>query len=596
RDSIASVKGTVFAVSAGIGGSVVSVVEGSVAVRQPGRDVLLRPGQQAASNTALATSVVQAVAWSPSADEYLELLASFVKIEGQLAASFSAEQRNASALLAYLPAGAFAYGAIPNIGGRLGTALALAEEQSSESATFGRWWNSETGELLRQMVNRLQSVSALLGDEVVFCASAAAPDKAVPMVMARVKPGQQAELKVALDSLFAVSGEAAFPYSVSGDLMVVSSTPEDLTWALGQLQHGALSPFAAAIGERYRRGTGWLMALDPPAMIAMSPREDAPPAEIAEMVGMKYMFVEQRAPTGVEENELTLVFDGQRKGMASWLADAGGGGVAEYLPADSLLAGYVSMREPGQLFQEFTAMMLERDESFASRLAEIDEKLGTGFMTNLTSALGNEAVFTVNGFSVAGPRWTIAALAYNQQVIDDSLRKFMDAYNAQLGPDDQSKRIVFGQENVGGRVWNTMTGGEFPAGVTWSYDQGYLVAASDRATAELAIATRNGGSALVWSQDFQRQLPASASIHPSAFAWLNTKGEFGKFSTLAPSPTVAKLLSERDPVLVVFDGKNDEIHAASRARLPGLILDVMLVNSLAGTREQLQTLDASGGP
>ena len=172
----------------------------------------------------------------------------------------------------------------------------------------------------------------------------------------------------------------------------------------------------------------------------------------------------------------------------------------------------------------------------------------------------------------------------------------MDAYNAQLGPDDQNKRIVFGQENVGGRVWNTMTGGEFPAGVTWSYDQGYLVAASDRATAELAIATRNGGSALVWSQDFQRQLPASASIHPSAFAWLNTKGEFGKFSTLAPSPTVAKLLSERDPVLVVFDGKTDEIHAASRARLPGLILDVMLVNSLAGTREQLQTLDASGGP
>ena len=57
RDSIASVKGTVFAVSAGLGGSVVSVVEGSVAVSQPGREVLLSPGQQAASNPALASSV-----------------------------------------------------------------------------------------------------------------------------------------------------------------------------------------------------------------------------------------------------------------------------------------------------------------------------------------------------------------------------------------------------------------------------------------------------------------------------------------------------------------------------------------------------------
>src|SRR5262249_21747368 len=85
RDSIASVKGTVFAVSAGMAGSVVSVVEGSVAVNQPGRDVLLSPGHQAASNPALATSVAQAVSWSPNADEYLQILASFAKIERQMA-------------------------------------------------------------------------------------------------------------------------------------------------------------------------------------------------------------------------------------------------------------------------------------------------------------------------------------------------------------------------------------------------------------------------------------------------------------------------------------------------------------------------------
>jgi hypothetical protein len=71
--------------------------------------------------------------------------------------------------------------------------------------------------------------------------------------------------------------------------------------------------------------------------------------------------------------------------MASWLADAGSGGAAEYLPADSLLAGYVSMQEPWQLFQEFTVLMTKNEESFASSLAEVEEKLGAGFIANLTA-------------------------------------------------------------------------------------------------------------------------------------------------------------------------------------------------------------------
>ena len=45
--------------------------------------------------------------------------------------------------------------------------------------------------------------------------------------------------------------------------------------------------------------------------------------------------------------------------------------------------------------------------------------------------------------------------------------------------------------------------------MTWTYDQGYLVAGSDRGVAERAIATRNGGSPLVWSPAFLGQLPSS---------------------------------------------------------------------------------------
>jgi len=589
RDSIASVKGTVFAVSAGMGGSVVSVVEGAVAVDQPGRNVVLSPGQQAASNPALATSVEEAIAWSPESEAYLELLGSFAKIERQLAELSPGELRGDSALLAYLPAGGFVYGAVPNLGGKIGQALLLAEQQALENAAFAAWWNSETGLELRQIVDRVQVVSTLLGDEVVFCVGSAGPGSEVPMVISRVQPGRRAELASALEGLFAGTNEPVPAYSVTDELMVVSNSPDELAWALGHLGQGAGSPFAAAIGDRYRRGAGWLMAVDAAPVIEMASGDDAPPIELAAMAGVKYLFLERRAPAGAEENEVTLVFQGARKGMASWLADAGSGGAAEYLSTDALFAGYVSMREPSQLFQEFTALMAKEHESFEADMAQVSDTFGPGYLEDLTAALGTEAAFALNGFSVNGPTWVVAALVYNPPIIDSSLRKLMDTFNAELAPDEQDKRILFEQENAGGRVWSTMKAGGLPFGVTWTYDRGYLVAASDRASAERAIATRNGGAQLVWSPEFLDQLPSSAGIHPAAFGWLNAKGALGLFSGLTQSPALKELLAARDPALVVFDGTADRIHAASRARLSGLIMDVMLLESLSGTRERLES-------
>ncbi|HET9480634.1 MAG TPA: FecR domain-containing protein, partial [Candidatus Polarisedimenticolia bacterium] len=444
RDSIASVKGTVFAVSAGMGGSVVSVVEGSVAVNQPGREVVLRPGEQAASIPALASSVSEAVSWSPEAEYYLQLLGSLAKIERELA-NFPAELRTNSALLSYLPAGAVVYGTVPNPGVTIGRALALAEEQSAQNATFGAWWNSETGRLLRQLADRVQSVNPLLGDEIVFCASIPGlpgGNEPVPMVMARVQPGKRLDLASALEGLFAEAGESPAAYSVSDDLMVVSDSPSDLAWALAHLGQGAGSPFAAAIGERYRRGVGWLVGMDAPPLVRMASGDDAPPIEFAGMIGMKYLFLEQRAPAGAVENEVTFAFQEARTGMASWLADAGSGGAAEYLPADVLLAGYVSTREPLQLFEELTAQITKAEPDFERGLATLDEKLGAGFIQSLTAALGTEAALALTGLSTSGPMWVMATVANNPAVIDSSLQKLVETFNAELGPDEQGKRIV----------------------------------------------------------------------------------------------------------------------------------------------------------
>ena len=580
RDSIASVKGTIFAVSAGMGGSVVSVVEGSVEVNQPGSERLLTPGQQAASTPALTTSVAQAISWSPDAPYYLELLGSLAKIERELA-NVPAVLRTQSTMLPYLPGGAMVYGAIPNPDLTIALALSLADDQSVQNSTFGAWWNSETGQQLRQMTDRLQSVSRLLGDEIVFCVSNG-PDGPTPIVMARVQSGMRAPLMSALEGLFAAAGETPAAYSVSDELMVVSNSSTHLTWALGQLSQGATSPFAAAIGDRYKRGIGWLIAIDAPPMIAAATEDDAPPIELAGMIGMKYLFLEQRAPAGAVENEVTFAFNGPRTGMGSWLADAGSGGAAEYLPADVLVAGYVSTREPFQLFEEFTAQITRSEPDFVTNLATLEEKLGAGFVQNLTAALGTEAAVALTGVSTSGPTWMMASLVNNPAVIDSSIQKLVDVFNAELSADEQSKRLVLTRENVNGRIWQTMKPEGLPVGITWTYDQGYLVAGSDRGAAERAIATRNGGSPLVWSPAFLGQLPSTAGLHPSAFGWVNAKGALGILSLFAQNPALSELLNGRDPILVVFDGKSDLIHGASRTRITGMIMDAMLLQSLSG--------------
>jgi hypothetical protein len=402
--------------------------------------------------------------------------------------------------------------------------------------------------------------------------------------MAAVQPGRRAELSSALEGLFAAAGESPAAYSVSDDLVVVSNSPSHLAWALAHLGQGAGSPFGAAIAERYRRGVGWLVGMDAPPLVRMASGDDAPPIEFASMIGMKYVFVEQRAPAGAEENEVTFAFQGTRTGMGSWLADAGSGGAAEYLPADALVAGYVSTREPLQLFEEFTAQITRAEPEFERGLAEMDEKLGAGFIQDLTAALGTEAALAVTGFSLSGPTWVMASLANNPSVIDSSVRQLVDTFNAELGSDEQSKRIVLQQESAGGRTWNTMRPGGLPVAIVWTYDRGYLVAASDRGAAERAIATRNGGSALVWSPDFLGQLPSSAGLHPSAFAWLNAKEALGILSAVTSNPALGELVTGRDPILVVFDGTPEQIHAASRTRISGLIMDVMLLERMGSAK------------
>jgi len=584
RDSIASVKGTIFAVSTGMSGSLVTVVEGTVQVTQPGTDKMLTRGQQAASNPGLAaTSAGDAVAWSANSEKYLALLGDFATLEKKFAALPTPALRTQPKLLQYLPANPLVYGAIPNLNGTLQQALTLADQQAGDSAVFQEWWSSGSGAKLKDTLNRMQSVFPMVGDEIVFVLSAngsGGSTAKVPAVIAQVLPGEQAGLTTALAGLPGVQ------FKVTDQLLLVSDSTADLQWLEANLGQGASSAFAAAITQRYQQGVGWLIAVD---LADLPKNQGARPAHtVLDAQAMKYLFFEQRTAQGVEENRATLAFKGARTGFASWIASKGAGGAAEYITSDAVLAFSASTLTSSQMYQELVARISQVNPEFPAKLQEIQTKLGVNIADDVASALGTDFAFGIETPTLPVPGWVMTAEVYKPASVDASIAKLAAAFNAELGAANRSKSIVVGQETANGQLWHTMKSGATKQQVAWTYNQGYLIVSNDIGLGTKAIQTKAGGFQLVHSAAFTAQMPSGLSVSPAGFAWLNTKGALTSLLAKIPNPALQKLAADRDPVLVVLNADTEQLQLASRTRITSLVLDLMTTGSAVANVKRVQ--------
>jgi ferric-dicitrate binding protein FerR (iron transport regulator) len=576
RDSIATVKGTIFAVSSGIAGTVVSVVEGSVAVNQAGSEVLLSPGEQAASNPALTSSVQRAVSWSPDAGSYVSILASLAHVQNEMAGLPTPSLSARSRLLQYIPTNTVLYGAIPNLGGAVNKAASLLEQQSAENPAFNQWWNSSASQGLKKLIASMQALMPLFGNEIVYGVSkdSSMPGGGVPLLFAEVQPGKQAELTAKLEEFRANMGANPFQYNLNGSFLAISDTQLHLQWLMNNLGQGSSTPFTDEIAARYQAGASNLLGIDVGTLVASSPN---PASQLIGVQQMKYVFFEQRTIQGVEENGITLAFNGQRTGIGSFLASSGSGGAAEYISRDAIAAFYAATREPQQMLEEMEALFTRLDPTFQNNLALTEAKLGISLSNDYARAVGAESAFALEGLSVSGPVWSLAALVHDSSLLDNTIQRLIDFINAERARTGKTGRVAIQAENVNGYAWKTIKFPESRFTIVWTYDLGYIIAGSDRGAATRALATRNGGSPLIYSSAFQQQMPISAGLHPSGFLWLDLKSTLKSLPIPIPIPAIQKLIAEGEPILVAFNGTTEQISMVSRTRLSGLMTSFMLL-------------------
>jgi hypothetical protein len=589
RDSVASVKGTIFAVSTGTAGSVVSVVEGAVEVEQPGVTKIVKSGEQASTGARLANADVRAaVSWSEDREKYYALLAEFAQIARQVEAASTPVPRTEGRLVPYLPADPLVYFAAPNLGDTAYQAQRAIEQRAQESDVLREWWESDSGKAMKKALETVQTLSPMFGDELVLVLvkDPAQNGKMIPLAMAEVRPGSQAMLKQKLDELFAPS-EQKPGYQVTDKLLTVSDSTAHLTTLLAGLGRGASSAFAQEILARYQSGVTWLLAVDVAAQGLLPHADEA--AAVSGTGQMKYLVLERRRVQGEDENEATVTFSGQRTGIASWLAEPGSSGSAAYVTSDSVFVLSASTKSPRQAFEEMISTLSRVKPAIQSELRSTETKTGVNVASDIAGALGTDFTLSIERPTVPIPGWVLVAEVYQPAALDAAVERFTGAFNSELPADAQNRKLAVTQETENGRTWNVLKVGSSGLDVQWTYDRGYMVMSMDRGLAAQAIATRNGGFTLVNSARFRSQMPVTATVHSSAFVWVNPQGALAQLSSLAPSPALKSLMETREPVLVVMDADTERIHAASRSRWMSLVIETMLAGSASHVQAQAKS-------
>jgi hypothetical protein len=171
-DCRVAVTGTVFSVNAGIKGSRVAVLQGSVHVMHSGVDALVQAGDQVTTSDNLGPAPVdQQISWSHDREKYLPLLAEFSALRNKIEQIPFPQPRYSSDLLQRVPTGTLLYISIPNLGDFLSQTSNIFHDQLKESPALEQWWTSghrsNTADL-DSLVEKLHRMSQYLGDEIVI--------------------------------------------------------------------------------------------------------------------------------------------------------------------------------------------------------------------------------------------------------------------------------------------------------------------------------------------------------------------------------------------------------------------------------------------
>lgn len=620
-DCTVAVTGTVFSVNSGTKGSRVAVIEGEVHVKHSGAESILHSGDMLATTQSIGVVPVQEeIAWSSDLDHQLALLAEFSKLRAKLEEIQTPGPRYESKILPLLPADTVLYIGIPNLGDALQQANQIFQQQLSQSKVLQDWWNksgnSNQHPTPQELIEKIQTMSQYLGDEVVITfRHGSASEEGGPVLLAEVRqPGLKDFLQNHLADTLAsahgasdvhvldeeslsslAGGQRGMIMLVKPKMLVVGGDAASVQLMSAQLDAGA-TPFAATdfghrIANVYSQGTETLVAANLGQLLnsTHSQQRDAAALRNSGFNDIKYMIATRGEVSRQGDNRITLEFNGQRHGIASWLAAPSPMGSLDYVSSNAGAAVSFVAKQPALMLDDFTSTLGAGEPDFAPSLAKANAELGLDIRNDLANALGGEMTIALDGPVLPTPSWKAIIEVNSSGSLQLAIEKLVQALNREA---EKSNRpgLTLNQTQVEGRTFYTIQ--LQSPGISTEYDytfaDGYMIVAPSRALLLAALTTHSNGTSLARSTSFHSLLPSDNQANFSAMLYQNLSPILKPLASQLNSGQLAvlqELAADSKPSVFCAYGESDRIVVASSGKLFDLNPSVLTLFHLLGMSE-----------
>jgi hypothetical protein len=610
-DCRVAVTGTVFSVDAGIKGSRVAVLQGTVQVAHAGVDTLIHAGDQMATSDNLnPTPVESQISWSQDRSKYLSLLAQVAALQHRLEVIPEPRLRYSSDLLDRVPADTLLYVSIPNLGDYLSEANKVFQDQLKQSPALQEWWNrghaNNTADL-DAMVEKLHQVSQYLGDEIVVVGVKQDKNPGFAVIADVKKNGLDDYLRTQLPvsdgahGLVLLNEQSLATASISSQTQrggyaligqheaIFSNSIATLKQVDKQLSAEASGFAAGAFGQQitaaYGRGAGVILAADLHQMMNQSnflrtKDKNKAAIENSGIDGVQYLIAEHREVNGVPDNHLNLQFSGARQRVASWLAAPAPMGSLDFVTPNAAIVAAALSKDPKTIADDILAMVAQ-DDAQKKNLSELETTLQISFRDDLAANLGGDFLLSLDGPVLPTPSWKAVIEVNDPERMENVLERLTKSIS-QMTQSKGAHNVMIEASAVDAQRFYALR--DLASGRTvaqYTFADGYMIVAPDRALLIDALRIHASGESLARSAAFKALLPKDENENYSAIVYQNLSpvltpllGQLSGDSAAA----IREIAADARPTAICAWGRDSRIEAASDSHLFGF--DFLTLGSL----------------